>query len=173
MIHNCFCLEREWVHTLSMLAGFRRIIEACAIRVKTVRRARWEYRSCGGKSSPRKALLNIVPTISFITIERAWERWVRKRKTLRQESNLKYHRKKEKKKQKRSCWSLHLDFCTIVIYGFDNEIKTLHEVWFIWITFILVLPCKTNVPLFLSSSVQRPETEQLTCLKEKNSLTYI
>lgn len=97
VIHNCFCLGRGWVHTLSMLAGFRRIIEVCASRVKTVRRARWEYRSCGCKSSSRKALLNIVATISFITTERAWERWVRKRETLRQESKLKYPTERNRK----------------------------------------------------------------------------
>lgn len=55
------------VHTLSMLAEFRRIMEACAIRVRTVRRARWVNTSWGFRISSRNVLLNKVAAISFIT----------------------------------------------------------------------------------------------------------
>lgn len=106
-IYLCLRRERVSLNTLSMLARLRRIIEACAIRVKTVRRARWEYRSCGRKSSSRKVLLNIVPTISFITTEREWQ--VRKKKDWGKSEILNRKKKSfpKKKKTERSCWNLH------------------------------------------------------------------
>lgn len=61
---SCFsCL----LNTLSMLAGFSLMMEACANRVSTVFIVLWEYSSWGLRSSSMKALLNMVPTMSFIT----------------------------------------------------------------------------------------------------------
>ena len=53
--------------TLSMLAALSLMIDACAKRSKTERRAFFEYNSCGVNSSSRNALLNIVCVMSCST----------------------------------------------------------------------------------------------------------
>lgn len=63
-----------FARTLSMLAGLSLIMEACANRVSTVFIVRWEYSCWGLRSSSIKALLNMVPTMSFMTTDGADER---------------------------------------------------------------------------------------------------
>ena len=69
---NDFCPLLFLQQTLSILALFSLMMDACANLSKTVLIAFFEYNSCGLKSSSMNLLLNIVPVMSCRTIMDRW-----------------------------------------------------------------------------------------------------